>query len=324
MAATIIKVIPKDGLSYGVNDSGATDIVTRYQVTLSEPLGVGEILTAFSDGTNSVPAIGTVHPARPGYYVAKYDIKQPEGTSKATLDITVHYSPQAWATEGGGGDPPAPTEDYQVTEWGWDDGTSERELVYDVNSDPVLNSAGDPFDSVPSVESPAPTFTKVMKFASRRQYAAYNCTINNSQIVIGNMTCAPYTLLATISEKRNIGDVNWPYTYTVRLRYRTNKVKRGGDTQIGEIGWNVAIADTGMREIDSTTGKLKLISRPTGESGTDATITSPELLDGAGHAVARSAGGSPAEPYVLVFAAYPAVSFPNWFYSEPPALTSNP
>ena len=229
-----------------------------------------------------------------------------------------------WATEGGGGEPPAPTEDYQVTEWGWDDGTSERELVYDVGGDPVLNSAGDPFDSVPQVESPAPTFTKVMKFASRRQYAAYNCTINDSQLVIGNMTCAPYTLLATISEKRNIGDENWPYTYTVRLRYRTNKVKRGGDTQIGEIGWNVAIADTGMREIDTTTGKLKLIQVPSAETGQPATVTSPELLDGAGHAVARSAGGSAAEPYVLVFGAYDAVSFPSWFYTEPPALTSNP
>ena len=324
MSASVVKVVPKAGITYGVNDSGATDIVTRYQVILSEPLGIGEILTSFSDGTTTVPSIGTVHPARPGYYVAKYDIKQPEANDKATLDITVHYSPQAWATEGGGGEPPEPTEDYQVTEWGWDDGTSERELVYEVGGDPVLNSAGDPFDSVPSVESPAPTFTKTMKFASRRQYAQYNCTINDSQIVIGNMTCAPYTLLATISEKRNIGDEHWPYTYTVRLRYRTNKVKRGGDTQIGEIGWNVAIADTGMREIDTTTGKLKLIQVPSAETGQPATVTSPELLDGAGHAVARSAGGSAAEPYVLVFGAYSAVSFPSWFYTEPPALTSNP
>ena len=322
MAASVVKVIPKDGITYAVNDSGATDIVTHYLVVLSEPLGIGEIITSFNDGTNSVPAIGTVHPNRPGYYVAKYDIKQPEGERKATLEITVRYSPQAWATEGGGGEPPEPTEDYQVEEWGWDDGTTDRELVDDYNGNPVLNSAGDPFDSVPSVESPAPTFTKVMKFASRRQYAQYNCTINDSQIVIGNMTCAPHTLLATISEKRNIGDENWPYTYTVRLRYRTNFVKKGGDTQRGEIGWNVAIVDAGMREIDTVSGKLVLITNPGDENREPATVTSPELLDGQGHRVARSASGSAADPYVLVFQAYKAVSFPNWFYSEPPALTN--
>ena len=69
MSASIVKVIPKDGIGYNVNDSGAADISLRFQVQLSAPLGQGELITTFSDGTTSIPAIGTVHPAREGYYV---------------------------------------------------------------------------------------------------------------------------------------------------------------------------------------------------------------------------------------------------------------
>jgi len=319
MSSTISKVIPKDGTSYDVTENGAENISLRFQVVLSAPMPLTELITSFSDGTTSIPAINSVHPDRPGMYVSKYKVTQAKDAAKNTLDVVVEYSPTGASTDPISDDPeeePTPV-DNQVLEWGWDDGTTSRELVQDINGDPVVNSATDPFDSVPEVESPAPVFTKVMKFASRRQYAQYLCTINAAQVTIGNMVCAPYTLLCTISEKMNIGDANWPYTYTIKLKYRTNKVKRGGDNQIGEWGWNVAVVDAGMRELDSTTGKLKLIQVVSQETGQPATVTAPELLDGQGHAVARSAGGSAAEPYNLVFAAYPAVTFPSWFYSEP-------
>ena len=103
MSASIVKVIPKDGTGYDVNDTGATDISLRFQVQLSEALGQGQLFTTFSDGTTSIPAIGTVHPARPGYYVAKYEVRQPQGAAKNTLDVTVKYAAQSFVTEGGGG-----------------------------------------------------------------------------------------------------------------------------------------------------------------------------------------------------------------------------
>ena len=317
--ATIVKVIPKDGTTYAVTENGAEDIKLRYQVVLSGPMPPNQLITAFSDGSTAIPAINSQHPSRPGMFASKYSITQPKDAAKHTLDVAVEYSATGASTDNTQDDPeeaPTPT-DNQVVEWGWDDGTSSRELVQDIDGQPVVNSALDPFDSVPEIETPAPTFTKVMKFASRRQYAQYLCTVNDAQITIGNMTCAPHTLLCSVSEKLNIGDAQWPYTYTVRLKYRTNKVKRGGDSQVGEIGWNVAVVDAGMREVDDTTGKLKLIQVVSQETGQPASVTAPELLDGAGHAVARSASGAPAEPYNLVFAAYKAVSFPSWFYSEP-------
>ena len=317
--ATIVKVVPKDGMTYDVTENGAEGIKLHYQVVLSGPMPATELITAFSDGTTAIPAINSEHPARPGMYVSKYSVTQPKDAAKHTLDVTVEYSATGASTDNTQDDPegePVAT-DNQVLEWGWDDGTSSRELVQDINGAPVVNSAHDPFDSVPEVETPAPTFTKVVKFATARNYAQYLCAVNANEVTIGSMTCPPNTLLCMVSEKMNIGDEVWPYTYTIRLKYRTNVVKRGGDTAVGEFGWCVAVVDAGMREIDDATGKLKLIQVVSQETGEPATVTAPELLDGHGHAVARSASGSPAEPWNLVFFPYKQVTFPAWFYSKP-------
>lgn len=328
MAATITKVIPKDGINYGINDSGAVDITTRYQVLLSEPLGIGQILTSFSDGTTAIPAIGTVHPSRPGYYVAKYDVKQPESNGKATLDVTVHYAPQSFVTEGGGGGGGEPEWQSIVEQWGWDDGTTQRELVTaaDAAMTPVLNSAKDPFDTVPQVETPAPTFTKVLRGPSRRGgWFDYNCKVNDDNVTIGDKQFPAGTLLCTIAETIDIGNINWPYKYTIRLRYRSNKALIEGETaNVTECGWDAVVCDTGMREVDQTTGELKLIQVISAETGQPATVTTPELLNGNGQAVTRGSSASTVTPYNFRFQAYERVHFPTWFYSPPVIPSPNP
>lgn len=317
---TINKVIPKDGARYDVTPNGATSISQIYQIVLSRPLAPGELITTFTDGTNSVPAIGTEHPNRPGYYAAKYAVSQPRGVAKSTLDLTLTYEPIGSTTdviiEG-----ETPTNvDSLVVEWGWTDGTTSRELLrgVDNNETPVVNSAGDPFETVPTVETPAPEFVKVVKFKTRQTYWDYMCTINSAAMTIGSVSCPAKSLLCTVCEKLNIGDSVWPYQYTIRLRFRSNVIKRTYAAAAEEIGWNVAVVDAGMREIDSTTGKLQLIQILSEETGQLATVTSPELLDGAGHKVDRSGqtGGS-GQPTLLVFQAYKTATFPNWFTSEP-------
>ena len=52
------------------------------------------------------------------------------------------------------------------------------------------------------------------------------------------------------------------------------------------------------------------------ETGKKCTVTSPELLDGQGHAVTRSSGTTP-KPYNIRFQAYERVNIPDWFVSEP-------
>lgn len=319
MSASIVKVIPKDGTSYNVNDSGATDIALHFQVQLSEPLGQGQLFTSFSDGTTSIPAIGSVHPARQGYYASNYEVKQPSGSAKNTLDVTVKYSPQSFVTEGGGGDPPEPEFVSLIEQWGWDDGTTQRELVTAVDGTPVLNSAKDPFDSVPQVETPSPTFTKVVRFAERKAgWFNYNCKVNDQSVTIGGVTFPAGTLLCTIAEQIDIANFNWPFKYSVRLRYRTNEALIAGETaNPEECGWDAVVCDAGMREVDTMTGQLKVIQVISSETGEPVNVTSPELLNGAGQAVTRGSQASTVTPYNFRFEAYKAATFPGWFTSQP-------
>ena len=308
MSISILSTIPKAGRDYTVNLNGAQNVVQRYQLVLSAPLDIDELPITFT----GIPAINSVHPDRPGLYVSHYKIVQPDGPAKNTLDIEVHYAPKDYST----GDPSSPTPtDSTISEWGWDDGTGEKELVVDVDGKDVVNSAKDPFDSVPSVFAPTPTFVKVVKLSRRQSYASYLCTVNDSQITIGGMACAKGTLLCTVSEKILIGESKFPYEYTVRLRYRSNKVNENGS--VTERGWQLALVDAGMREIKD--GIPEFIQTISSETGQPVNITSPALLDGQGHSLAsqRSASGDLPNPVYLKFKAYTETSFPSWFYSEP-------
>ena len=319
MAARIIKVIPKAGTTYAVDTGGATEIRTHYQVVLDQPLAADELLTKFelqaTGGTISIPAMESEHPDRPGYYVNRYEVKQPTGAAKHTLDVTVVYSAEGYTFQEG-------AVESNVEKWGWDDSTAERELVTDVDGTPVVNSAGDPFDSVPSVSTPAPVFSKAVRYKARQSgWFGSNCTVNAAQVTIGGVEFAAGTLLCTIAEERGIGDEVWPYRYTVRLKYRTNKQTIGNAQTPVECGWDAVVADTGMREKDPATGKPKLIRVISAETGEPATVTSPALLDGEGQA--QQAGGSyTPKPYNFRFKAYAAATWPEWFYSEPPIRTA--
>lgn len=309
MSTVVQRVVHKAGKTYGVDDSGAVDIQQRYQVVLTAPLAESEIITHFT----GIPAIGSVHPSRPGYYATKYDISQPTGHDKCTLDVTVHYGPQSWVTEGEG----SAAQTTNVEAWGWDDATTQRELVTDLAGNPVLNSAGDAFDRVPTVESPSPVFTKVVRFATRQAgWFDFNCKVNQSAVTIGGVSCAARTLLCSISETMDIANENLPYRYTIKLRWRSNIALIGNGTNIQECGWDLVVCDTGMRSLDPETGKKKLIEVVSEETGQPAAVTSPELLDGNGQPVVREPN-TPVTPYNFRFRAYAETNFPSWFYTEP-------
>jgi len=299
----------KDGRRWSVNSGGIQTLRRKYQIELpSNNLGADAEAISFS----GVPAIGSAHPSYSGLKVKSYDVEEGEGNEKRLLTVWVNYDTETDETIGEGQDAVSGA----VEEWGWDDGMDERELITDVTGVAVVNSAGDPFDSVPRISCPAPTFTKVIKFASRQTgWASSFCTINGAAVTVGGINCAKWTLLCTVSEKRIFGDADYKYRYVVHLRYRSNLVKLYGSGNAQEIGWNVSITDAGMRQLDSS-GKPVLIRQKDAETGKMCTITSPELFDGSGHAVSRSSGQA-VVPYNGFFKAYNESTFPGWFYSEP-------
>ena len=65
------------------------------------------------------------------------------------------------------------------------------------------------------------------------------------------------------------------------MRFKSNKVKINGQNAVTDIGWDVAITDAGMRELDDE-GNKSLIRAVDRESGKMCTVTSAALLDGQG------------------------------------------
>ena len=300
-----VEVKELDGRKWGDEASGGS-VERRFLIV---GLAVG-----FSPAWNytGLPNVGDAHPSLTGYIVASRDFEEGRGKDKATVTVTVKYAPRNGETSGSGADAVS----LQVEDWGWESGTEERELVDAVDGTAVLNSAGDVFDRVPTVAVPAPTFTKVMKFKQRQGGAMNcNCKVNGSSVSISGYSFPVGSLLCTVAEKRIFGDPEWKYRYTVHLKYRSNPVKLNGGNSTTDIGWDVAITDAGMREKGSD-GKLKLIKAVDSETGKKCIVNSPELLNGSGGAVARTASSTP-KPYNIRFQAYERVSIPSWFYSEP-------
>lgn len=294
----------KAGRKYSVDSGGITTLKRDYIVVQDAVMSADGEAVSFP----GVPAIGSAHPTYTGLYVQSYDVQEGEGKDKQTLIVTVNYAPQTTETSGTGTD----AQTVAVDEWGWDDGTDEKELNTGADGTAVRNSAGDPFESVPKVLAPAPVFTKVMKFKTRQTgWNGVTCCVNNAQVTIGGITFPIATLLCTVCEKRLIGNKDWKYQYTVHLRYKSNLVKINGANVATDIGWDVAIADAGMRELDSN-GDKKLIRVVDKETGKMCNVASAALLDGNG---AKLDDGD--EPYNFRFQAYSRAAFPAWFYSEP-------
>ena len=302
--------IQRDGRRWSVDSTGITALKRPYRIVLD-----AANLAANGEGYTfaGVPAIGSAHPSYAGLFVQSYDVEEGRDHEKKIIDVIVNYGQRVVETVGEG----QSAVSFQLEQWGWGGGEDERELTTAADGTAVLNSAGDVFDSVPTVKSLAPVFTKVVKFKTRQSgWASHRCKVNSSAVTIGGVECAAKTLFCMASETRVFGDGEWKYRYTIELRFRTNKVKIAGGESATEIGWDVAVTDAGMRE-KGDDGKLSLIRVPDSETGRMCNITTPELLDGSGKRVERDSSGTAPTPYNFRFQAYETTTFPAWFYSEP-------
>ena len=298
-----------DGRKYTVNTNGIPSLRVPYEVIQDSPMAANGELTSFT----GLPAIGSAHPHYPGLFVDSYDVVEQTGKDKKILKVDVIYSTRMFETSGSGTD----AQTCLVDEFGWDDGTDEKELLEDVEGNPVLNSAGDPFESVPKVSVPAPTFTKVMRFRSLQSGAMdYTCKVNQSEITVFGKTCPAGSLLCTVAPKLLVDQEDWKYQYTIKLRFKTNKVKVEGGSTATEIGWDAAVTDAGMRALQTIDGeeKVALIRKTDPETGKRCVVASAALLDGNGHVRSDT---DVSEVFNFRYAAYEKATFPTWFYSEP-------
>ena len=300
-----------DGREWSVDAQGAQTLTCKYLAFVENPIANASLPTTFT----GLPAIGSAHQSFPGLFAQSYKIHEGEGSEKTRIEIDVEYAPvSTTGTPGEDEEEGEPIENY-VEAIGWRSGSVSRDLVADATSGvAVLNSAGMPFESVPQVDRPSPTFYKTFKTKTRyATFIGYVNKVNSGTMSLGGHSfAADQVRCVQADEERIFNDASgYKYRYTVAFQVMSNLVKLNGGNTMSECGWQMPIVDCGT--VVRTNEGLKRITVPSDDSeGTQVPVSAPVLLDGDG-----DWDPDQTDPYMLLFDAYPKTSFPSLMYSEP-------
>lgn len=296
----------KAGRRWSANASGVTSVTRTYLfVRDADPSGADteEVRTLAG-----LPAIGTKHPDNDNLVVTGYEFEEGDDNGKRLIVATVKFEQETRSWTAGEGETPSSS----VEQWGWSSSFVSRDLAEDAESGlTVLNSAGEPFDSVPQIDHPVLTFTKVCKFKARQTgWLGHIGKVNGGEVTVGGLKCPAYTLRVTgVDEEHLFFDPNgFRYKYTISLQYLSNTAAINGNTQKVEIGWDVSVVDQGLHERIGS--ELKRITDED-KDGNVIPVSLPVLLNGEG---ARATGTT---PYLIRIHAYETTTIPAAFYSEP-------
>lgn len=286
-----------------------TSLTRRYQIIRDGiPSGTAaEEVTSAS--VANLPQKRAAHSAaHPNLKVSGYSWEEGTESRKRVLYCDVTYS--IWSTEWNAAN--KSPRGQAVEAIGWRSGTVSRDLVRDAGNGALLvNTAGMPFDSVPQVDVPAPTFTKVVKTSSRQGWAQYLGKVNAGALTVGGISCGAHCLRCVqCDEERLWGDeFGFRYRYTIGLQLMSNKAVVEGGSNATEIGWDLAVVSCGTYARPLQNADAAPVSSLDAETGATVYATSPVLLDEDGMVTDK--------PYAFRVQAYAAASFPGDFTSEP-------
>jgi hypothetical protein len=302
----------KDGRKWTVDATGGITGLSRRYVLVRDSIPAGtpdeEIVQAAG-----LPALGSAHSAKhSALYCVGYSFEEGTEGGKRVLYCDVQYS--QYSTEASESN--KPPRGQAVEAHGWKSGFVQRDMLKDAQTGKaLLNTAGQPFDSVPQIEIPAPVFTKVLKTKARQgSWPSFQGKVNSGAMTVGGVSCAKHALRCVqLDCERLWGDeFGYLYRYTIGLQLMQNKaVIEGGSEQ--DIGWDLAIVSAGTMELRDGADVATPIKVVSAETGKEVFVTNPVLLDKDGKAMLERG----AEPYALRFSPYQEASFPGEFYSEP-------
>jgi hypothetical protein len=285
-----------------------TETTETYEVFFAAPVARANLFTS----VDGLPAIGSTHPAFQKLIAQGYTVKEGTGGEKNRYEISVVYQPVSSTgtpEEGEEGEQP----ECYVESIGWRTGSVSRDLVVDAETGvAVLNTAGQPYESVPQVDRPSPTWFKVFKTKDRQSsYVNYYGCVNGATMTVGSYSCAKDTLRCVQADEEMIFNdpAGYKYRYSIALQWMSNKVKLRDANTMTECGWQIAIVSMGT--VQRTQSGLKRITVPD-QSGNEVPVSAPVLLDGNG-----AYSSSRTDPYTVAYVAYPRRTFPAIFTSEP-------
>lgn len=314
MSALTAKLL--DGRTGAKTQLGFSSLVRRYLIMRqNRPLSA----TAAQDeadifAAEGLPAIGSAHPASSDLVCTELAFAEKESIEKNQVIVTATYSASDSSSSSPSGAVPRT---QSVEQLSWRPGSETRDAVCDVVTGAVIaSSAGEPFESVPQINVPLSVWTKVLRTKNRHlEWRAYEQKINAAATQCGGISCPAKTLKCEgVAEDRIWNDPDgWKYRYTITIAKTTNRTKVGDDPQVVDIGWDVAVVDTGMYELDEN-GKLQLIKIRDPETRTDRPVTAAVLLNGSGKHLASYAIAT--DPFILRFQVYESTNFPAIFCND--------
>lgn len=220
---------------------------------------------------------------------------------------TVTYAPGSRTSSGQG----EPTETYYNKNWGFR--TVQMDLVQDVNDGrAVVNSAGEPFDSVPQREVFVPVVSfSVISSQSPDNYNGYNGSVNDEVVTVLGVEFAAHAgrLSFNAREVSEAGGVSkYEYNVTIEGAYTLYSETAPRDGSAPEepidVGWDVTALDCGYNEkVDGVVRPIMLED----ESGQRVRPQSPmPLADGV-------YSETDTDLHFLRFSAYTELSWPTLF-----------
>ena len=187
----------------------------------------------------------------------------------------------------------------RITSRSWGVNENNVDIVCDILGNPIINSAGDPFDSVPqkTVYSPTVSFSR-LESAIPSGKISLNGSINKTEItVLGvhfDVCCAKIKITAEESD-----NPKYPYRVNYEVIGRTNIVLIDGTPT--DIGWDDAIIQAGYQFIDKDGKRYKFTTKTA--DGEEKEVSSPQLLDADGN---DNRGG---QPVLFIITSYEPI---NW------------
>jgi hypothetical protein len=241
------------------NQDGKRSHTRVFLVTMGHISAGPAVAMSGNDGVYSVPGIGSAHPSGDGTVVRSIDA-QPHENSGVHFLVTVQYGEPDEDEENGGGSSPgaenpldAPAEILygasESTEAYFFDRSAQPEFWNELKygpwqGKPVVNSAGEPFETYLERESSELTITVITNEATfnASEMDLYSHTINLNPVTIDGVTYAPGTLkLSPITAQRQIFRING----SVQVYYKVTKILKAR-----REGWFDRLLDTGLNELD--------------------------------------------------------------------------
>ena len=278
---------------------GALDVDSRGKPQIEDIYGL--LLapgTRPAAGQNNIPAYGADFPdtveGYSGLIVKGVKFSQPDPHSRVWEARVTYALPDKNDSddeeEDPEGDDPPPIESsgWKRIRLGYQQ--NQREFSEDVEGTAVLNSAGDPFENAPTIDTPLTQLTLVGR--TRREpladCVALNNTINSSaETVLGVSIDAKKGLLSIDAEcDFDAEDPIWTITATIT---------------INPAGWDMKVLQNGYRYKDANGNVVKFTE--TTEDGRLVECTTPMLL------TAEGGDGRGGEPAYATFKPYAEASW---------------